>query len=257
MIKTLLFMTRPFRYWLDRITYRSGDHAKALRPLRNKFAGQPMLVVGNGPSLNETPLDDFVDVPSIGMNKIDLLFPRTTWRPTITICTNTLVAMQHRNEFIRSEIPIYLSWKSHHVIPRRSRDRINYFLSLKQGAFSPDITVGVGSEATVTYAALQFAYYMGADPVIIFGVDHSYATKSKPLEIRRQEGPDVNHFDAAYFKAGSFWGIPNLELSETAYQASLHAFEQVGRKVYDATIGGKLEIFPKISVDRALKLARR
>ncbi len=98
---------------------------------------------------------------------------------------------------------------------------------------------------------------MGADPVIICGVDHSYATKGKPNEIQRREGPDVNHFDAAYFKAGSLWGIPNLELSETAYQASLHAFEQAGRKVYDATIGGKLEIFPKISVDRALELARR
>ena len=257
MTKTLLFMTRPFRYWLDRITYRAGDQAGALRSLHNKFAGQPMLVVGNGPSLNETPLDDFAEVPSIGMNKIDLLFPRTTWRPTIIVCTNTLVAKQHRDEFIRSEIPIYLSWKSRHFIPRRSRDRINYFLSLTQRAFSPDITVGVGCGATVTYAALQFAYYMGADPVIIFGVDHSYATKGKPHEIRRREGPDVDHFDPAYFKAGSFWGIPNLELSEMAYQATLHAFEQVGRKVYDATIGGKLEIFPKISVDRARELARR
>ena len=55
MTKTLLFMTRPFRYWLDRITYRTSDRAGALRSLHNKFAGQPMLVRGERPEPQRNP----------------------------------------------------------------------------------------------------------------------------------------------------------------------------------------------------------
>ena len=67
----------PFRYWIEGILYRlpkNKKYAEEIRKYKNKLRDQPILIIGNGPSLNKTPLDDFQNVFSIGMNKINLLF---------------------------------------------------------------------------------------------------------------------------------------------------------------------------------------
>ena len=254
MLKKLLFWSRPFRYWLDNFAYeKSADHSP-LKKLKDIYKGQPMIIVGNGPSLNKTPLDDFVGVPSIGMNKIDLLFYRVKWRPDLIICTNNLVIKQHVHQFLKNGISVYLSWKGRWFVPAGSRKKLNFFNSLNTTEFSKDLVHGVGSAGTVTYTALQFAYYMGSDPVILFGVDHSFAFEGNPNEIAKRKGPDQNHFDPNYFKDGSKWGLPNLDLSEVGYENAKGVFNNDGRKVYDATVGGKLTVFPKITIGRAKEL---
>lgn len=255
MLRHIILSTRSIRYGLDRLTYSAFCDQCELEKLRGKFAGKPILVVGNGPSLNQTPLDRFKGVPAIGMNKIDLLFDRFQWRPSLIVCVNNLVVKQHAQTFTKSEIPVYLGWKSRIFMTRKAKN-VHYFLNKNTQNFSKDLTKGAGSSATVTYTALQFAYFTGADPVILFGVDHSFNVTGKQANYAKREGPDVNHFDPNYFKAGSYWGIPNLEQSEMAYRYSKAAFEADGRKIYDATIGGKLRIFDRIAVEEALAIAQ-
>lgn len=249
----LILLTRPLRYFLNRVSFSMSGARADLASLKDAHKGKPMIIVGNGPSLNKTPLDEFPGIASIGMNKIDLLFKRVKWRPSYIVCTNGIVVKQHRDVFADSDIPVLLSSKNKRSMPKKTK-KVSYFLSNISRDFSPDFSEGVGSAATVTYTALQLAYYMGANPVIIFGVDHSFKYEGKANDIAKREGADVNHFDPNYFKSGSYWGVPNLDLSEKAYLASRIAFEEDGRKVYDATIGGKLEIFEKISVEDAKEL---
>lgn len=257
MIKTLLFLTRTTRYRWNRFTYSLRADKSPIQALRNRYKDCPMILCGSGPSLKETPLDDFVEVPAIGMNKIDLLFSKVKWRPSLILCTNNLVVRQHWKTFVHSEIPVYLSWKSQKQIPRPYRNKPAYFLSLATRSFSEDLAAGVGSAGTVTYTALQFAYYMGANPVILVGVDHNFICRGRPNDIVKCKGEDVNHFDPNYFANGQFWGVPNLELSELAYRYSKQAFEKKGRTIYDATVGGKLTIFPKLSMEGARELCAR
>ncbi len=40
-------------------------------------------VLGNGPSLNDTPLDKLIGEKTIGMNRIHLIYDKTEWRPTV------------------------------------------------------------------------------------------------------------------------------------------------------------------------------
>ena len=256
MIKSLISATRPIRYWYDQLSFSRSGLADELAELRGKFEGRPMLVVGNGPSLNKTPLDRFVDVPAIGMNKIDLLFDRSSWRPSLIVCMNNMVVKQHAAVFANSDIPVFLSWKCRHFMPRRQRREVNYFLSYLSGEFSSDISTGVSSSATVTSAALQFAYFMGAGPVILFGVDHSFNQLGNHYEYAKRSGRDENHFDPNYFKSGDWWGLPNLESSEISYEMARAAFAADGREILDATIDGKLTVFPKISVDQAVDICR-
>lgn len=253
MLDQLIRWSKPARYGADNMLFSMSGRARDVGALKDRYKGRPLLVVGNGPSLNKTPLDEFAQVPSIGMNKIDMIFPRTIWRPHMIICINNLVVKQHAEHFAASDIPVYLSWKSRWFAPRSSS--IKYFnLSLSE-EFSTDASERIGSSVTVTYPALQLAYYLGADPVIIFGVDHNFDKVGKEGTYERRVGSDINHFDPNYFKAGSYWGLPNLEASEQAYARVQNKFESSGRRVFDATVNGKLEIFEKITVKQARELA--
>ncbi|MCT4685397.1 MAG: hypothetical protein N4A39_16875 [Roseicyclus sp.] len=251
----IISATRPARYWIDNRLYQMFGDPAAIAALKNRHKGKPMLVVGNGPSLNQTPFDLFAHVPSIGMNKIDLLYDRTVWRPELIVCTNNIVVQQHQHVFAQSEIPVFLAWKSRFMMKDENRKRVRFFDLKSSNAFSTNAVQGLGSSATVTYIALQMAYWMGADPVIIFGVDHSFKFAGDKSTYQKREGADLNHFDPNYFKAGTVWGTPDLDQSEIDYTLARQAFEADGRRVLDATIGGQLDIFPKISLDEAITLS--
>lgn len=252
---TILKATKPARYRLDDWLYRRSGEGPKLEALRDVYKGRPLLIVGNGPSLNRTPLDRFVGVPSIGMNKIDLIFPRVAWRPSMILCANNVVVKQHAEVFRNSAVPIYLAWKARWFIRSHGAINIRYFNTTLDETFSTNITGRVGSGVTITYQALQFAYFTGADPIIIVGVDHNFDKTGDHVYERRQ-GADVNHFDPNYFASGSIWGLPNLDESEIAYARSREAFERAGRRVLDATVDGKLQAFEKIGIEEAIALAR-
>lgn len=252
----ILKSTKPLRYNLDSWLYKRSGEGQKLEALRGAYKDRPLLIVGNGPSLNHTPLDEFQSIPSIGMNKIDLIYPRVSWRPTMVLCVNNMVVKQHSDVFEKSNIPIYLAWKSRWFARRTESSRIRYFNTSLDDSFSTDITCRVGSGVTVTYMALQFAYFTCANPVIIVGVDHSF-DKTGDHVYERRTGPDNNHFDPNYFASGTVWGLPNLDESEVAYARSREAFERAGRRVLDATVDGKLNIFEKVQIEDAIRIAKK
>jgi hypothetical protein len=90
---------------------------------------------------------------------------------------------------------------------------------------------------------------MGFSEVILIGVDHSFTTKGKPHTLVVSHEPDRNHFDAGYFGEGVRWQLPDLETSEAAFRLAKRSFERAGRRVLDATIGGHLDVFPKIAYE--------
>lgn len=257
MLRSLSQATRGVRYYFDGLTYPMAQRRRLHIKLRDRCKGQPLLIVGNGPSLNDTPLEKFQGVCSIGMNKIDLLYARTNWRPNLVVCANNLVARQNQDSWIAAGVPVWLSWKCRHFIRRGLRDKFSYFLSSTSTEFSTDILAGIGSAGTVTFTALQFAYFMGADPIIIVGVDHNFSgpRDGRGYVIEKRTGIDQDHFDPHYFAHGQMWGVPNLPLSERGYASARDAFVADGRRVVDATVGGKLTVFEKVSIDEAIRLA--
>jgi hypothetical protein len=112
-------------------------------------------------------------------------------------------------------------------------------------SFSTDITKRVFEGSTVTYVAMQLAYFMGFDEVVLVGVDHSFKTKGTPNITVVSEGDDEDHFASEYFGKGFRWQLPDLEASEIAYRMAKDAFEADGRRIIDATVDGKLTVFPK------------
>lgn len=254
----LVASTAAARYSLDGWFYRrSADTQQTFERLKKAIQGKPLLVVGNGPSLNSTPLEAFAHLPAIGMNKIDLLYPRTRWRPALIVCVNNLVVHQHRQSFSSSEVPVFLAWKCRWFMGRTRPANVHYFRGRATMDFSKQADEWVaGLSSTVTYTALQFAHYLGGDPVVLFGIDHAFDTESRGSGIARRQGPDRNHFDPDYFADGQTWGLPDLRGNEAAYRLARRAFEEDGRRILDATIGGQLDVFPKISLDEARQILK-
>lgn len=250
--------TVRLRFALDSLFFRNDPSTLSLLDsLKARIAGKPLLVVGNGPSLKQTPLDEFAGIPAIGMNKIDLIYPSVAWRPTLIICVNNLVVRQHRDSFRASAIPVFLASKCRWFQGRNGNGNIHYFRNRPTAEFSTDIRSGLGSiSPTVTYSALQFAYYLHADPVILVGVDHRFDTDPTQSGIEKRLEPDGNHFSPNYFRPGQYWGLPDLGGSEASYERARIAFEAAGRAVLDATVDGALMVFPKISISQALDFAK-
>jgi hypothetical protein len=112
--------------------------------------------------------------------------------------------------------------------------------------FAHDATHRLWEGATVTYVAMQLAFHMGFKKVVLIGVDHSFSTKGKPNTTVVSQGDDPDHFDSNYFGKGFRWQLPDLETSELAYQRARENYNSVDREIIDATVGGKLTIFPKV-----------
>jgi hypothetical protein len=87
---------------------------------------------------------------------------------------------------------------------------------------------------------------MGFQQVILVGADHNYTATGKPNTTVVSEGDDPNHFSPSYFGKGFRWQLPDLETSEVGYAMARDVYRKSGREVLDATIGGKLTIFPKV-----------
>ena len=253
-VNLLLQYSVPIRFFLHNLSYVRDE--KFYAGLKEKFHSRPLLIVANGPSLNRVTLDDFVGVNSVGMNKIDLIFPRTKWRPDLIVCTNNLVVEQNFQSWLDWQQNCLLAWKSRSSIPRSLRSKVSYFPAEAKTEFSCDFPSRVGSAGTVTYACLQLAAYLRVSKVVIVGMDHSFSVKNEiSNRIARVENEiDVNHFAPNYFSQGQLWGQPNLRKSEVGYEKARSYFDSIDVPVYDATVGGKCDIFRKISLAEARKI---
>ncbi|MEX2160788.1 MAG: 6-hydroxymethylpterin diphosphokinase MptE-like protein [Anaerolineales bacterium] len=216
-----------------------------LAEFKDKYRGQRAFILGNGPSLARTDVARLRGEQTFGMNRAYLAFPDWGFQTSFFVCVNDLVIEQSAADIQALKLPKFLSWRSRRFI---HLDPHTIFLhsTYERPAFAGDARGRLWEGATVTYVALQLAYHMGFDPVILIGVDHSFASKGKPNTTVVSQGPDRDHFDARYFGSGFRWQLPDLEMSERAYGMARQSFEADGRRVLDATIGGLLTVFPKV-----------
>ena len=56
----------------------------------------------------------------------------------------------------------------------------------------------------------------------------------------------MNHFHPSYFGKGKKWHDPKLDRVLMCYEKCKEEFENDGRKIYNATVGGKLELFERV-----------
>ena len=220
-----------------------------LAGLKDIHKGSRAFIIGNGPSLKHTDLGKLKGEITFGLNRIYLMFPELGFVSTYFVSVNDLVIEQCTAEIAALPMPKFLSWHSHRFFSAGSLPATFLYTTYDNPAFASDVRHRVWESATVTYVALQLAFHMGFDQVILIGVDHNFTTQGPANTTIVSCGDDPNHFASNYFGKGFRWQLPDLEGSERAYVLAREAFEKVGRQVLDATIDGKLTVFPKVSYE--------
>lgn len=229
-----------------------------MKKYRHIHRGERCFILGNGPSLKRTDLSKLPSEFTFGMNRIYLLFPDLGFSTTYFLSVNDLVIEQCAPDILALGMPKFLSWRSHAYIRHALGDReqlpadppLSFLHTTYTGPrFARDASHRLWEGATVTYVAMQLAYHMGFSQVILIGVDHSFSTQGKPNTTIISQGDDADHFDSQYFGKGFRWQLPDLETSERAYRMARSNFASAGREILDATVGGKLDVFPKVDYD--------
>lgn len=229
------------------------ESIRRLAKLKDIHKGKRAFIIGNGPSLKQTDLSRLRHEFTFGLNRIYLMFAELGFSTSFLVSINDLVIEQCAAEMAALDLPKFLAWRSRRHFAASQFQGANLarlptflYTSYTSPRFSSDVRGRVWEGATVTNVALQLAFHMGFSQVILIGVDHSFATQGKPNTTVVSEGDDPNHFSPGYFGKGFRWQLPDLETSEIGYRMARQAYEQAGREVLDATIGGKLQIFKKV-----------
>lgn len=222
------------------------------RHARDLHAGRKAVILCNGPSLLHTDFRRIAasDAFVFGLNKINLLFDRTDLRPDVIVAVNPYVIEQNAAFFRATDLPLYLDSIAFGTVGRR--DNVTYLHSAGINRFARDCSISINQGYTVTFVALQLAYHMGFTDVALVGCDHNFTQKG-PANMAVTAGPkDADHFDPNYFPAGVKWQLPDLAQSEASYFLAREAFEAAGRRIFNCTVGGQLEVYPRLGLDEFL-----
>lgn len=213
--------------------------------LQDRLKDERCFIIGNGPSLKSTDLTLLKNEYTIGLNRIYLNFDKMNFQPTFYCAVNPNVIRQFGHEIDQLHSIKFLR----HETRRYITNHWNCFFMESYGVhdFNRDISDFKWCEGwTVTYCAMQVAYYLGFNDVYLVGVDHRFVNVGTPNKLNVAQGDDPNHFHPSYFGKGIKWDYPDLERSETSYKVARKQYDENGRSLFDATIGGNLNVFPKV-----------
>ena len=218
--------------------------------------GKRCFIVATGPSLTLDDLETIRDEYSFSMNSIINLYDRTNYRPTYYMIQDGNVERKLRQKLLMSDhkksfmgISDVSGFRA--VITKKQAERYNgqfefYNLNIAYHMFdmcyseddhiltkfSSDCAAGIFDGCTVTYSAIQMACYMGFDEIYLLGCDTNHA----------------GHVDDN--------SNQNKKAANDTLYALIHAYEvakeyadEHGIKIYNATRGGMLEVFPRVDFD--------
>lgn len=292
--------------------------------LAGAYAGERLFLIGNGPSLAETPLDALKDEYTMAMNKIDLIYDTVAWRPDFYICVRSkpIIKGPLRNSLDvhiqMDDVLVFVSEAQRDYVQsaeqinyvtvdnllQRDRTILNLSMAKIQGAetewlerfWSYDPRVIVYNLHTM-YIAAQLAMWMGFEEIYILGADLDYGTDkymlvNNNLDPVEYGGDAISYFNRAWeagklpsaiingfaLKFMDFLMRSEFFMRFTAY--SNHHFdnsysnviqparlgveilkahlvtkricESNGIDVYNATLGGELEVYPRVNLNDVL-----
>lgn len=268
-LKELVFAGLRFFYCklIPLNVYKSNR--KMLLEYKDKYKGKRCFIIGNGPSLKVEDLEKLDNEICFGMNHIYRIYDKTSWRPTFW-CMQDMNYLDEMNGDL-SNVEVegmikFLRMQSFKQIRKRYSLIKDLLLVPIWQVYKRNTTKYFSDRAekyifdggTVTYMAMQIAAYMGFSEVYLLGVDFSFPF-TYDANTKKYTLVDINQ--AAHFyetkadndeKKGLHFSV-NYELNLSAYCAAQAYCEQhEDFKIYNATRGGKLEVFPRVDFDKLI-----
>ncbi len=241
-----------------------NNNEKKILSLKNTHLGEKAFIIGNGPSLNANDLERIKKKGffSFGANRINLIYDKTSWRPDCYLAIDIFLFRDNdptMNIQINEDLPYYfVSKKLYNCIPSSMRpaNMMSFELLPKSDfyetlEFSENPMEYMVNGETVTYISIQLAKYMGFSEIYLLGVDCNYS------KIKKKDGTivDLDEKEPVYFdknydpKRSNFSKVDDMLAS---YSYAEEYSKHYAFRIYNATRGGKLEMFERVDIDSIL-----
>ncbi|MFV2047207.1 6-hydroxymethylpterin diphosphokinase MptE-like protein [Metabacillus sp. YM-086] len=254
-IKLLYNFVYKTNKYIKELVFPFSKRGRQIKKYKDIHLNKRCFIIGNGPSLTSGDLDKLSNEITFAFNRVYYIFNRTTWRPTYYCSEDNKTIFRSKEEINSIKVehkffPVNFPWdyKIHFT-------NANYYL-FKFGnkniepQFSRDIVKGIYWGNTVAYTAIQIAVYMGVKEIYLLGVDHNF---SKMLNDKGEiiiDKTAKDYFTEEYNTDKDDLYIPNVEVSTRAFKVAKKYADKNNIKIYNATRGGKLEVFERVDFDK-------
>lgn len=259
--------TRPYRQALNVYRIQGWDIWKyihryvpahhemfgRLKKFKNIHRGQRCFIVATGPSLTIEDVEKLKGEICWTCNSGIKLFDKTDWRPDYyavadgrvfdkikdTIDPDMFKASfynekdiewEGRNVFpLPVEVSLVMDLDTRRVVPRFMRKK----------RVSSDITKRVYMGDNITFIIMQICLYMGFKEIYLLGCDCNY------------KGANIHSVGLTYaeedklFESADYVGWSMIQ----DHKAMKAAADRMGVKIFNATRGGMLEIYPRVNLE--------
>ncbi len=232
---------------------------------KNKLSGKRLFIIGNGPSLKIKDLDRLQGEITFATNEIYGVYEKTRWWPTFYFiedvagaCSNLKNSPQFMQNMLKSckyvccniKTPFFESYANFRF------DSLFFYKIFEQRfselsktiPFSDNIADCVFGVGTTVYSMYQFAAYMGVSEIYLLGMDFNFR------HVRSRDGSI--QVDKSVTTHADFIpedperpSVYDAEAIFLAHEAAKKYADAHGIKIYNATRGGKLEVFPRVDFD--------
>jgi len=218
------------------------QYSEKLEQLHNKHKGQRCFLVATGPSINKTNLSLLDNEITVGVN--------TAYKLPVNynyfVVSDRIIWDVYKDTLLSLGTTLFIGYvASRHFLSRKLRDDVYLVKGKRTTSLPQNFPSTINNHVyvyanTVVYLALQILYYLGFSEVYLLGCDCTYS---------------VGHFDGQKFtKHGRIQTIASEEEKFwnkifDAYKICKNVYENDNRKIYNATIGGELEVFERKKIE--------
>lgn len=250
----LMCIKRPSHYNFERKQRKraegwSDKQYLSLKKYKNIHEGERCFIICTGPSLTVEDINKLKNEFTLSMNSIILMFDKTDWRPTYYGIVDEFVYEKFqnnetfqslKNRFVSSAIKNKKMCRTSETDILLPMYRLDFARNKCATKFSDDIYSVVYAGGTVTYMMMQIAVYMGFKELYLLGCDSDFSGQKKHFV---EYSTNINQaydefviFDPEYTCVNS-------------YKTAKKYCDEHGIKIYNATRGGKLEVFERVDLD--------
>ena len=224
-----------------------------LSVFKDIHSGDRCFIVATGPSIKISDLELLHSNMewTFSVNRVYKAFDETNWRPSYYVATDQEMLKTYSDDVISLDVSVkflndnykpFWDMVEEKWTPSiyKIHETVAYF-GEGRPEFSADISKAIFGAATSIYTCLQIAIYMGFKKIYLIGAD---------CEIKGNGHDDCDHFVKGYSEGvQKAYGLKSFDRAFKAYEAAKEYADANGIHIYNATRGGKLEIFPRVDFD--------
>lgn len=227
-----------------------NKYCKKIEKYKNLHNGETCYIIGTGPSLTLKDLEMLKNKYTFGVNTLYKLFDDLGWQTTYYCLIdpktygnisdeirkheikNIFYAGNRISDDVKNGIPFELECSDFYKI--KQPELYNFT------CFSNELDKYIYDGASVVYATLQIAVYMGFKRIVLLGVDCNYTLKKEELH-----NDKLSYTSDYNYKWNENTGLTMIEGFKYAKAYS----DENGIEIINATRGGMLEVFERANLE--------